>query len=210
MNLSALIGVAAIAGAGIYLGKKYSDTLREKTDEDFRLRNELKRAEKEAIREAKRAEKEARSNHADYDTKYESFTDEDGNVFYTEPKETFGTKVKKASLYAAGVITTGADKIAENAKGFVADVKTGDMVQKGDDALAALTGKVDSLAKSLSDIKDKAFAAKRDIAEGVSDIADDVVEGFSDIKDDVADDVSDVKSDLSQDLSGNDDLSTKP
>ena len=101
----AAFGVAALVGAGYVIGKKIIENARK--DEDFF---------------------DLDFDADDDDINVSAFTSE------SECEDSYGKKIKKASLFAVGAIKTSADKLGET----IEDIKTKDMVKKGEQTVGAV------------------------------------------------------------------------
>jgi len=80
------------------------------------------------------------------------YDDTDVCIGGKEQTDGYGNKIKKASLFAVGAIKTGADKIGE----CVQDIKTKDMVKKGE--------------KTFDAVKDAGGNIKNDIKRDIEDL----------------------------------------
>ncbi|MCL2035852.1 MAG: hypothetical protein FWG83_00495 [Oscillospiraceae bacterium] len=118
----AVFGIAALVGVGYAIGKKVIERRRE--DEDF-------------------------YDFGDFDEDERGEEDEIDVGVYT--KESYGNKIKKASLFAVGAIKTGADKLGET----IHDIKNKDMVKKGEQTVGAVKETGDNIKNDI----------KRDIEE---------------------------------------------
>lgn len=93
--------------------------------------------------------------------------EDDNTTAYTEYKESYGDKVRRASMYAVGTIKTTADKISEGIK----QVKSEDMVKKGEEAVEQMketTGEIKEHVKETTGgikehVKETAAGLKEDI-----------------------------------------------
>ncbi len=93
--------------------------------------------------------------------------EDDNTTAYTEYKESYGDKVRRASMYAVGTIKTTADKISEGIK----QVKSEDMVKKGEETVEQMketTGEIKEHVKETTGgikehVKETAAGLKEDI-----------------------------------------------
>ena len=147
----AAFGVATLVGVGYIIGKKITEKRRD--EEDF------------------------------FD--FEGF-DEDCNCCDCETdvgvyaKESYGDKIRKASLFAVGAIKTGADKIGET----ISDIKNKDMVKKGEKTVEAVKdagGNIkNDIKRDIEDLKSMVASIGDDIKDDFTDAADDLFESNDD------------------------------
>lgn len=112
----AILGLAAIAGAGYFIGKKI---LSEKPDANAVV------------------------------------------------KETYNEKLHKASMYCVGAIKTGSEKISEG----INEIKSGDMVKKGEETVEDAKAKTAEFKQEISDLKDMVIDV---VAENYEDESSDI------------------------------------
>ena len=114
---------------------------------------------------------------------FEDIEDIDGIIDEDEPdvgvycKESYSDKIRKASMFAVGAIKTGADKLNET----IQDIKTKDMVKKGESAMEAVkeTGEniKNDLKKDIEDLKSMVSSINDDdINKSSDDLAEDLFE----------------------------------
>jgi len=81
----------------------------------------------------------------------DDLANEDGIDVGVYTRTNYGDKIKKASLFAVGAIKTGADKIGET----ISDIKTKDMVKKGEKTVEAVKEAGDNIKNDIKrDIED--------------------------------------------------------
>jgi len=150
----AAFGLAALVGAGYVIGKKLIEKARD--EEEFFDLDELSDEELEDL-----------------------INDDDPDVF-AGTKESFGDKCKKASLFAVGAIKTGADKLGET----IQDIKTKDMVKKGEATVSAVKETGDNIRndikRDIEDLKDMVSSINDDIDDMAEATADDIKDLFGD------------------------------
>jgi hypothetical protein len=145
----ALFGVAALVGIGYVVGKKIVE--RRNEEEDWLDLEDFT------------------------DEELEDLIDDDIDVGVYAKSSSFGDKCKKASLFAVGAIKTGADKLGET----ISDIKTKDMVKKGEQTVGA--------------VKETGDNIKNDIKRDIEDLKDMVASiNDEDLKEADADDIKDL------------------
>jgi gas vesicle protein len=143
----ALFGVAALVGTGFVIGKKLTQ---------------------------KKAEKEEFFDFDDFEDGIEDLLDDDDESdVFAASKSSFSDKCKKASMFAVGAIKTGADKFGET----IQDIKTKDMVKKGEQTVGAVKNTGDNIKNDLKrDMED----LKSEISSIKDEVKEDIKEDFND------------------------------
>jgi hypothetical protein len=107
---------------------------------------------------------------------FDDLDDEEDIDLGVYAKESYGSRFRKAGLFAVGAIKTGADKIGET----IQDIKTKDMVKKGEQTVGACkeTGEniKNDIKRDLNDLKD--MVASIDDEEDEKSQADDLFDSL--------------------------------
>ena len=104
-KLSALLGVAALAGLGYYVGKKVFDKKKAEEAEKAEQIEQNEFAEfAEEIEQTEQTVETEQAETADFD---------ESTVFVEEKHSSPKEKIQRASLFAVGAIKTGAEKFKE-------------------------------------------------------------------------------------------------
>ena len=162
----AAFGLAALVGAGYVIGKKILEKRRD--DEEFFELDGLPDEELEAL-----------INEGD---------DDETDVI-AGGKASISGKIRNASLFAVGAVKTGAEKLAET----VQDIRSKDMVKKGEATMTAvceagdnikndIKRDIEDLKSSISSIEDEAKDVAGAVDEAAQELQDDIKELFGDDK----------------------------
>jgi len=92
---------------------------------------------------------EKKDNNADDIIPPESEEYNEEPKVYASARERYEAKIRKASLFAVGAIKTSADKLGET----IRDIKTKDMVKKGEETMEAVKEAGENIKKDIEDLK---------------------------------------------------------
>jgi len=95
-------------------------------------------------------------------------TDGEEPKVYASAKERYEAKIRKASLFAVGAIKTSADKLGET----IRDIKTKDMVKKGEETMDAVKEAGDNIKKDIEDLKSMVSSINEEEAARADDLFD--------------------------------------
>ncbi|MDR0197814.1 MAG: hypothetical protein LBI36_06315 [Oscillospiraceae bacterium] len=90
-------------------------------------------------------------------------SEEEPRVFV---KESYKDKLRKGGLFAVGAIKTGADKAAETIK----DIRTKDMVKKGEETVGAVKEASENIKKDIEDLKNMVSSINEEEAGKADDL----------------------------------------
>lgn len=109
----------------------------------------------------------------------------------TQKEKKNGGKVRRASMYAVGTIKTTADKISEGIK----QVRTEDMVKKGEETLEQMKNTTDSFKGK---VKESTGNIKNSIKGTSNNIKDEIKDASGNIKDELKGTTDDIKGELKE------------